>query len=283
VHSHPKNDERPSGFQDDTCSLPDTFFREVRVEFLIHELKDPLSVIETGIRTLLERQEKYGALSPRQVRTLERTLRNSRKARSMVYDLLEVGRAQAHCIDRCRFDPDQVTYTALREVVETQSGEMAEQMERTEGKTATIKYLEACGILLEVAPHAAGWQVVQDETKFRVIVGNLIKNAIRYRRQEMRVRLDHDGEMLVLDVSDDGPGIDPRHHELVFERYVSTAGDNASDPRRGHGLGLACSRILARSMGGDIVLTSKRRQGARFRLTLPLGTTCSQVEPSEST
>ena len=34
------------------------FFKEVQVEFLVHELKDPLSVIETGIRTLVEKQGK---------------------------------------------------------------------------------------------------------------------------------------------------------------------------------------------------------------------------------
>ena len=40
--------------------------------------------------------------------------------------------------------------------------------------------------------------------------------------------------------------------------------------RHGHGLGLAVSRILARSMDGDITLESQLGQGAVFRLTLPM-------------
>ena len=38
------------------------FFREIEVEFLIHELKDPVSIIETGVRTLLEKRDKFGTL-----------------------------------------------------------------------------------------------------------------------------------------------------------------------------------------------------------------------------
>ena len=56
------------------------FFREIEIEFLVHELKDPIAIIETGLRTLLERQDKFGALSARQENTLKRTLRNSKKA-----------------------------------------------------------------------------------------------------------------------------------------------------------------------------------------------------------
>ena len=40
------------------------FFRQLDTEFLIHEMKDPLAVIETGVRTLLERQNKYGPNQP---------------------------------------------------------------------------------------------------------------------------------------------------------------------------------------------------------------------------
>jgi hypothetical protein len=66
------------------------FFREIEIEFLIHELKDPISVIETGVRMLLERRERHGPLSLRQEKTLKRVLRNAQKARNMMYGLLEI-------------------------------------------------------------------------------------------------------------------------------------------------------------------------------------------------
>ena len=73
------------------------FFRDLEIEFLVHELKGPMAVIETGLRTLLERAEKYGPLTPRQEKILKRSLRNSRKARAMLNGLLEIGRAGSGC------------------------------------------------------------------------------------------------------------------------------------------------------------------------------------------
>ena len=49
---------------------PDQFFRELEIQFLIHELKDPIAIIETGLRTILERREKFGPLSTKQENTL---------------------------------------------------------------------------------------------------------------------------------------------------------------------------------------------------------------------
>ncbi|UCE53212.1 MAG: hypothetical protein JSV31_28805, partial [Desulfobacterales bacterium] len=106
---------------------PQSFFRDVEIEFLIHELKDPMSIIETGLRTLLERQDKYGSLSPRQQKTLKRTLRNSKKARQMLNNLLEIGRSEAGCFICCRFQPAQSAYQALMDSLETVAGSIFEK------------------------------------------------------------------------------------------------------------------------------------------------------------
>ena len=79
----------------DRNSNPEEFFKNLDIEFLIHELKDPIAVIETGARTLLEKQDKFGSLSTRQEKTMNRIIRNAGKAREMLYSLLEVGRSEA--------------------------------------------------------------------------------------------------------------------------------------------------------------------------------------------
>jgi signal transduction histidine kinase len=76
-----------------------------------------------------------------------------------------------------------------------------------------------------------------------------------------------------LDVMDDGPGIAEEHQGIIFERYtrIGVDVDNAANPvRRGHGLGLAGARILARCLGGDIRVESARNRGANFIMELPL-------------
>lgn len=260
------------------CDLGSRFFQEVEIEFLIHELKDPLSVIETGIRTLLEKQDKYGVLGDRQQRILNRVLRNSVKTRQMVYDLLEVGRAQAACMTCCRFSPRQAVMEALWSALEAFSdGDLPGAGSCEEDQIR--RFLDLSGIFLDVSSQAAATEFVHDEFKFRCIVGNLIKNALQYRRQQMVVALACEADMLVVTVSDDGQGIDPQHHEAVFQRYIRVGADTDL-PRSGHGLGLACSRILARSMGGDILLESRRGKGARFRLHLPISTIVERGDPS---
>jgi hypothetical protein len=69
------------------ASIDGGFFRDINVEFLIHELKDPISVIETAVRMLLEKPDKCGPLMTRQEKTLKRALRNSKKARILARHL----------------------------------------------------------------------------------------------------------------------------------------------------------------------------------------------------
>ena len=264
-----KKDQKLPG-PSSACDAGGRFFQEVEIEFLVHELKDPLSVVETGIRTLLEKQNKYGPLGERQQRTLHRVLRNAVKTRQMVYDLLEVGRAQAACMACCRFSPGQAVLEAIMAALETFSAGTHPPGGGGTVDGEILGFLETSGIFMDVSALAAT-EIYHDEFKFRCIAGNLIKNAFQYRRERMEVALDSDGDTIVVSVSDDGPGIDPKHHEAVFQRYVrGSAGIDLS--RSGHGLGLACSRILARSMGGDVLLESRRGQGARFRFHLPTST-----------
>ena len=112
------NENQHRRTSDREMETPQNFFRDVEIEFLIHELKDPLSIIETGLRTLLERQDKYGSLAPRQEKTLQRTLRNSRKARQMLNNLLEIGRSESGCFFSCRFQPAESAYQALKQLPE---------------------------------------------------------------------------------------------------------------------------------------------------------------------
>jgi signal transduction histidine kinase len=109
----------------------------------------------------------------------------------------------------------------------------------------------------------------QDETKLRQIAGNLFKNALHHRKKRMDVELAVEADCFVLAVKDDGPGIEPDHHDLIFRRYTQVA-ECTFVERKGHGLGLAGALILARSLGGDIQVESRKGEGATFSLTLPL-------------
>lgn len=255
-----KNEDRDS----------EKFFRELQIEFLIHELKDPVSVIETGIRSLLEKKEKYGDLSPRQEKTLKRSLRNSQKVRTMLYDLLEIGRSEAGCFNVCRFQPAKAAWDVLTDALDIMAENISEPCRECRNQEEALKMLSDFGILLNIFPSAADTEILQDETKFRQILGNLIKNALHFRKEQIEIRMEQEDDYLFVEVSDDGPGIGPEQRQILFQRYRQLAQTDSGLQRKGHGLGLAASFILATRMGGTVELGAKKEKGAVFRLILPV-------------
>lgn len=108
-----------------------------------------------------------------------------------------------------------------------------------------------------------------DPVLLRQAVLGLLHNAIRYSPAATTVTLaasPRDGRAVV-DVADEGPGIDPEHHEKIFERFyrVDSARSRADG---GAGLGLAIVKLLVERQGGRVEVDSEPGKGSRFRLVL---------------
>ncbi len=245
------------------------FFREIEIEFLVHELKSPISIVETGIRMLLERREKYGPLTPLQEKTLKRTFRNSIKVRDMLNNLLEIGRSEASCFICCRFKPAEAVYDELIDVLETVETNIFEQIGKYTNVNEKLDFLASNGILLSISPQAIQTEIFQDKTKFRQITGNLIKNALHHRQKRIEIKMKQEENNVFIEVSDDGPGVEPEHHKAIFQRYMQVQECSVS-PRKGHGIGLAGALILSRCLGGDIEIESEKGIGATFKLVIPI-------------
>ena len=252
--------------QERSCRSAQHFFHDIKIEFLIHELKSPVAMVETAVRSLLEARDLYGELNPKQEKALRRALRNAEKMRCMVYDLLEVGRSEADCFFCHRFDPAQVAFEVVVETVEA-----AVCKASTNGllhDITTADDLMEYHVKVCVSETASALLVNQDEKKFRQIVSNLVKNALHYRHKWMEMHLAVNGDQLELRIVDDGPGIADEHHQAIFRPYTQVKGSTPA--RRGHGLGLAGARVVARCLGGEIHIESCVGRGATFFLELPL-------------
>jgi len=127
-------------------------------------------------------------------------------------------------------------------------------------------------------------EVMGDGTLLIQLMQNLISNAIRYcedQRPQVRVSAAAAGGGLCrLLVSDNGPGIDPDHRELIFQPFKRLVGRGIE----GTGLGLAICRRIAQLHGGAIWCEAKAGRGATFVLELPLANSMSaeaaaQTEP----
>ena len=245
------------------------FFQKLNVEFLIHELKDPVAVIETGARTLLEKQNKFGSLSSRQEKTMKRIIRNARKAREMLYSLLEVGRSEAGSFACNQFRPVETTFEVLTNCLEVQDPSIAEKMHQGQDMGRALTCLDSHGISLSAAADLLQTDMHQDQAKYCQIIGNLVKNALHFRRERIDIKMEDSNGFLLVAVTDDGPGVEPEHCESIFERY-SQGNECTITQRQGHGLGLAGARVLARCLGGDIQLTCSKTEGTKFELRLPM-------------
>ncbi len=100
-------------------------------------------------------------------------------------------------------------------------------------------------------------------------IRNLLDNATRHAVDLVAVTVVTDGEVAVMQVDDDGPGVPANQRETIFERFrrVDDARDRGSG---GTGLGLAIAREVAVAHHGDLGCTASPLGGARFTLTLPI-------------
>jgi len=105
--------------------------------------------------------------------------------------------------------------------------------------------------------------VVGDSLRIRQIIRNLVSNARRYGGDSRMLRTRVDGDHLVVQVIDDGPGISLEARDRLFEPFNSGTASGSI------GLGLAISRDLAKAMGGDLCIDDTAEH-TTFELRLPL-------------
>jgi len=101
---------------------------------------------------------------------------------------------------------------------------------------------------------------------------NLVSNAAKYNNAKnptVEITSRVENSKLVVDFCDNGPGIAPRYRKRIFAKF--SRGKRAADTNEaGSGLGLAISREILAKMNGTLELVHGKKNGARFRVILPL-------------
>jgi two-component system OmpR family sensor kinase len=117
--------------------------------------------------------------------------------------------------------------------------------------------------------------VLGDEVRLRQVIGNLMSNALNHTPDGTPVGVRilagprHPVPSVVLEVTDQGPGLRPDQAERVFERFYR-ADTARTRTAGGTGLGLAIVAALVAAHGGTVALDTAPGRGATFRITLPL-------------
>ncbi|GAA3881521.1 ATP-binding protein [Saccharothrix violaceirubra] len=200
-----------------------------------HELKTPITALQNVLENIID-----GVSQPDTLRT---ALAQTERLGRLVTELLDLSRidAGAHPLDLAEFDVEEFLAAVVAE--------------------ASVSAQRA-RFTVSVSPPGA--TAVGDRARLHQVVANLLDNADRHSPPggEVRVRASV-GTELVLEVSDDGPGIAPEDRERVFERF--TRGGRAAGG--GTGLGLNIARWVVDLHGGTIRVVDA--PGCVIRAVLP--------------
>jgi two-component system, OmpR family, sensor histidine kinase KdpD len=209
-----------------------------------HDLRTPLSTI-TGAATAL--REDPGLDEGTRLGLVESIVDEAERLERLVGNLLDMTRLEGGAVVPKR------EWVPVDEVV----GSALTRLDRQLGGRKVPTELDPGLPLLFVDPVLLEQSIV-----------NLLENAIKHTPagSELSVAARRDGEAVLLEVADRGPGIPPGDEERIFERFHR--GPAAGS--RGAGLGLPIARAIARVHGGQLVAASREGGGAVFRLTLPV-------------
>ena len=224
--------------------------RDEFMSLVAHELRTPLNTLflETQMRSLQLKRGNTAAFGGQQMEAMIQ--RDERQIKSMIRlidDMLDVSRMRS---GKLSIRPAKVELMNLLERVVSDLSLQA----ATTGSSLTLR------------PHE-GVDGCWDEFRVEQVIVNLLTNALRYGcGQPVEVSVERSGEMVRIDVRDQGKGIAPSDLERIFEPYER--GARNGEPK-GLGLGLYISRQLAISHGGELRVASKPGEGSVFSLVLP--------------
>jgi signal transduction histidine kinase len=118
-----------------------------------------------------------------------------------------------------------------------------------------------------VGPPAPAW-VRGAVTGLRRALVALTDNAVRHATAEVTVSVTPSGGSVIVEVADDGPGLDAQMLPRLFQRFASDTAGHGVGPRR-YGLGLALVSEIVDRHGGTVSAANRDSGGAVFRIVLP--------------
>ncbi|HYF95758.1 MAG TPA: HAMP domain-containing sensor histidine kinase [Symbiobacteriaceae bacterium] len=123
-------------------------------------------------------------------------------------------------------------------------------------------------LVLDLSPDAERSRIYGDRDRLDQVLNNLISNAMRFAPPESRITLSArtDGEELVIELADQGPGLTREEAGRVFDRFFQ--GKNTGQGHKGAGLGLAIVKSLVEAHGGSVGVNSTPGAGAAFWIRL---------------
>ena len=224
--------------------------RDDLMKMIVHDLKTPLTSVLASTEMLLDGD--FGALTEGQRKALADTEARAEDLLALIGDLLEVSRLEEATMT---LELEPIAPAALlNEVVHEWSMRFQQ-----EGALATVDVSDDAPVF------------TADKALLKRVLGNLIQNALSHSSSAVTLQLlaRRNGDGILFTVADNGPGIPPEYHEVIFRKFERVKTSNA--PRtRSSGLGLAFCKLVVDAHGGRIwVQSAGEGKGSMFHFALP--------------
>jgi signal transduction histidine kinase len=217
-----------------------------------HELRAPLTVLHTRIQLLARRFEDGDAQQNRE--QIDALASDTRALGEVIEDLLASASMTSDNAPQERID--------LASVVRAAYESMAQHAE-----TAGVNLVVEANGPMPVGDFVVGGSA----SALRRAITSLIDNALahEHRGGTIAVVLRRHNDDVLIDVRDDGVGIDPGAMETLFNRFSRGKTHTAAGDRPRYGIGLALVREIAQAHRGHITVAQTPGGGATFTLTIP--------------
>ncbi len=203
----------------------------------------------TAILGYIELIGRVGSLNAQQKEFIRRVENNVHSITALINDLLDLGRIEAGFDSRKEIVP---LPTIIHLTLEGQRQHLMEKSQR---------------LLVEISENLP--PVQGHPIHLRQMLANLVGNAIKYTPEggEIRLRARAESDQIILQVSDNGPGIPLAEQPYIFDKFYRASNVPADTP--GTGLGLAIVKSIVENHRGRIWVDSNPGQGTTFTVVLP--------------
>lgn len=215
-----------------------------------HQLRTPLSAVRWYVELFQEDKKNLDENQQSYLREMDTGLK---RMASLLNDLLHAAHLEDDALkpDMQPVDGTQVAHELFKD---------AESLAKKAGLTCYLR-----------APNRKA-MFETDPTLVRIVLQNLISNAIKYSRKgkSVTIHLDMTDKKVAFSVEDEGVGIPSKDQERVFQRFFRAKNVRQMDTD-GNGLGLYITKAIVERLGGTIGFKSRENSGTIFTATFPVG------------
>lgn len=221
------------------------------VSLAAHQLRTPLSAIKWTLTMILEGD--VGKITPEQKDLLEKTYKSNERMITLINDLLDVTRIEE---GRYVFQP---VFTDLDRVI---NFVLKSQQDLIQDKNLKVEFK---------TPKTQLPKVLIDVEKIRLVIQNLLDNAIRYTPEKGKITITLQGTQKEVECSiqDTGIGIPKDQQKRIFSKFFRSVNAIRLETE-GSGLGLFLAKNIIEAHGGKIWFKSTEGKGSTFYFSLPV-------------